>query len=240
MADDWYYAQRGKQLGPVSLDDLKAMLQDRRVAFSDLVWREGMPNWIEARATPELAPPAPVLPPAPAISFQPINPQAGSAPVQQMQYLTPRDTFSVYAGFWLRFVAYLLDWFVLMIPLVIFSFLFHRVSAVPAFHVRNPTWMFVGGGDFFLQVAVWWLYFALMESSPYQATLGKLALGLIVTDTQGRPLTFGRATGRAFAKLINPYTLGIGYMMAGFTERKQGLHDLIAGTLVIRKELPRG
>jgi uncharacterized RDD family membrane protein YckC len=79
-----------------------------------------------------------------------------------------------------------------------------------------------------------------MESSQYHATLGKMLLGLIVTDDQGRPITFGRATGRFFSKLISRFTLGIGYIMAGFTQRKQALHDLIANTLVVRKMLPQG
>jgi len=80
-----------------------------------------------------------------------------------------------------------------------------------------------------------WLYFSLMESSAWQATLGKKALGLTVTDLEGRRISFGRATGRYFAKIISSLILFIGYIMAGFTEKKQALHDLIAGTLVLRK-----
>jgi uncharacterized RDD family membrane protein YckC len=74
-----------------------------------------------------------------------------------------------------------------------------------------------------------------MESSAWQGTLGKKALGLTVTDLEGRRISFGRATGRYFAKIISTLILCIGYMMAGFTERKQALHDMIAGTLVLRK-----
>jgi uncharacterized RDD family membrane protein YckC len=75
-----------------------------------------------------------------------------------------------------------------------------------------------------------------MESSNRQATLGKMALGLIVTDLEDRPVTFARATGRFFSKIITGLIpLGIGYAMAGFTEKKQALHDMIASTLVLRK-----
>jgi uncharacterized RDD family membrane protein YckC len=75
-----------------------------------------------------------------------------------------------------------------------------------------------------------------MESSRHQGTLGKMALGLIVTDSQGRPIGFAHATGRYFAKIITGLIpLGIGYAMAGFTEKKQALHDMIAGCLVLRK-----
>jgi uncharacterized RDD family membrane protein YckC len=80
-----------------------------------------------------------------------------------------------------------------------------------------------------------WLYFSLLESSGWQATLGKKALGLEVTDLAGRRISFGRATGRFFAKYISAIILMIGFLMAGFTEKKQALHDILAGTLVIRK-----
>jgi uncharacterized RDD family membrane protein YckC len=73
-----------------------------------------------------------------------------------------------------------------------------------------------------------------MTSSPRQATLGKMALHLKVTDKDGRRLSFLHATGRHFAKWINGFTMNIGYIIAGLTERKQGLHDMIAGTYVIR------
>jgi len=81
-----------------------------------------------------------------------------------------------------------------------------------------------------------WLYHALMESSEWQATLGKKVLGLVVTDMAGRRVSFGRATGRHFAKIITQHVPAfIGYIMAGFTERKQALHDMIAGCLVLRR-----
>ncbi len=81
-----------------------------------------------------------------------------------------------------------------------------------------------------------WLYYSLMESSAWQGTLGKKALGLRVTDLQGNRVSFGRATGRFFARIISSFTLLIGYIMAGFTEKKQALHDIIASCLVIRQE----
>ncbi len=80
-----------------------------------------------------------------------------------------------------------------------------------------------------------WLYFALMESSPRQATLGKQALGIMVTDLAGQRISFARATGRFFAKILSGLILWIGYVMAAFTERKQALHDLLASCLVVAK-----
>jgi uncharacterized RDD family membrane protein YckC len=88
---------------------------------------------------------------------------------------------------------------------------------------------------FLIRTVLNWLYYALLESSAWQATLGKKALGLEVTDLQGMRIGFGRATGRFFAKIISGIILFMGFIMAGFTEKKQALHDMIAGTLVIRK-----
>jgi len=81
-----------------------------------------------------------------------------------------------------------------------------------------------------------WLYFAGMESSARQATFGKSVMSLHVTNYDGQRISFGHATGRFFAKIISGLIpLAIGYIMAGFTEKKQALHDLIAGTLVLKK-----
>jgi uncharacterized RDD family membrane protein YckC len=81
-----------------------------------------------------------------------------------------------------------------------------------------------------------WLYFAMMESSSWQATLGKRALSIEVTDLAGQRVSFGRASGRHFSKIItNLIPLFIGYILAGFTEKKQAIHDMIASCLVLRK-----
>ena len=82
---------------------------------------------------------------------------------------------------------------------------------------------------------VWWLYFALMESSSNQATLGKKLLGIKVTDMAGQPLSFIHAAGRQLAGLITSMTFYIGYLMAAFTGRKQALHDIIAGAVIVNK-----
>jgi uncharacterized RDD family membrane protein YckC len=81
---------------------------------------------------------------------------------------------------------------------------------------------------------VTWLYFGLMESSSHQATIGKMFLKLLVTGVSGQRLSFSRATLRTMAKYLSSITLGIGFLMCGFTRRKQALHDLIAQCLVLR------
>jgi uncharacterized RDD family membrane protein YckC len=80
-----------------------------------------------------------------------------------------------------------------------------------------------------------WLYFALMESSNRMATLGKMAIGIKVTDLNGNRVSFGRATGRYFARILSGMILMIGYIMAGFTQKKQALHDMMASCLVVLK-----
>lgn len=88
-----------------------------------------------------------------------------------------------------------------------------------------------------IAIGVQWLYEALLTSSTWQATVGKRAFNLKVTDEGGNRISFERATGRFFAKFISNFTVGIGYIMAAFTARKQALHDMIAGTLVMKTNI---
>jgi uncharacterized RDD family membrane protein YckC len=131
-----------------------------------------------------------------------------------------------YAGFWRRVAAVLIDGLILSV-------------------VTVPAGLSMGDGDptgpgalspglVTLSTVVQWLYYALLESSSKQATVGKMALGIRVTDLDGGRISFGRATGRYFGKILSGLILGIGFLMAAFTERKQALHDLLAGTLVVR------
>jgi uncharacterized RDD family membrane protein YckC len=124
---------------------------------------------------------------------------------------------SRYGGFWKRVAAAILD-FVLL-----------SVGSGILVGIAN-----IAGG--LVSLALPWIYEAYMLSSPKQATLGKMALGLIATDTKGRRLTFARATGRHFAKYLSAMILGIGFIMVAFTAKKQGLHDLLADTLVVETQ----
>ncbi|QSZ27609.1 RDD family protein [Aceticella autotrophica] len=142
-----------------------------------------------------------------------------------------------YAGFWRRFVAFIIDYIIVLIPLKIIQAVFFPINNLPSNDQMLAT------GAIFHSIAminiigtiINWLYFALMESSNKQATLGKMVMGIYVTDLEGNRIGFARATGRYFAKLISALILCIGFMMAGWTKKKQALHDMIAGTLVLRK-----
>ena len=152
-----------------------------------------------------------------------------------------------YAGFWVRFLAFLIDsavmgigFVLILIPLIFLTGLGGIVGEIHPNEDMNDVGIFMLFGLLFLAATVsllWtWLYHALMESSEWQATVGKRLLGLVVTDMAGRRLSFGRATGRHFAKIVtNMVPAFIGYIMAGFTERKQALHDMISGCLVLRR-----
>ena len=104
-------------------------------------------------------------------------------------------------------------------------------------HARSPFAMlfFMGGEGFALYTATGWLYYALMESSPLQGTLGKAAVGLRVTDQRGNRISFARASARFFSKLLSAITFDVGFVIAALTPKKQALHDLIASCLVIKR-----
>jgi len=136
-----------------------------------------------------------------------------------------------YGGFWIRLAAYMIDTVVLMIPQYLLRFFYFSTVPVRSY-VEYQTHNFIFA--FFVALPLSWVYFAYLTSSPWQATIGKRALGLVVTDYSGHRLTFGRATGRFFAKGLSGLILGIGFFMVGWTKRKQGLHDILAETLVIK------
>jgi uncharacterized RDD family membrane protein YckC len=161
---------------------------------------------------------------------------------------------SAYAGFWLRFVAIIIDNLVIGIPFLIIFFIFFA-GLIPEFvraaqtNPQDPQFvtqmvMAILPRILFLTIlgaVASWLYWALMESSAWQATLGKKALGLYVADLAGNRISFGKASGRFWSGqglAMVPY-IGFLYrvidcVLAGFTERKQALHDMIAGCLVLR------
>jgi uncharacterized RDD family membrane protein YckC len=220
---DWYYARGGLRQGPVSLQTLRALVASGQVGPDDLVWTEGFPKWVRCADAPQVS-------------------QWGGAVTEarDSQIRPPQRTRPVeYAGFWRRFAAYLLDGLLLTVVLVPLNLIFFVPMGMgmaalddlddpgAVLALLSVYWMYalvVGLGQ--------WLYFALMESSSKQGTLGKMALGIIVTDMDGGRLSFARATGRYFAKMITGLTFTIGYIMAGFTEKKQALHDMIASCLV--------
>ncbi|MFB3813747.1 MAG: RDD family protein [Terriglobales bacterium] len=200
-------------------------------------------------ASPNAASRAPAFGTSPAAAAAP-QPAAYAPPSYSTPgaaFATPAPTFAAseyhgYGGFWIRVLATIIDGLVLgMVLAPLFVIIFVTSGAAGGAAAGDPqaaTMAIMSLMPMFmlLPVAVGWLYEALMVSSSKQATLGHLVLHMKVVDKSGERLSFMHATGRYFAKLINNLTFYIGWLLVAFTERKQGLHDMIAGTYMIKTQ----
>jgi predicted Zn finger-like uncharacterized protein len=150
--------------------------------------------------------------------------------IEEFQFMAGEDEFKGYAGFRKRFSAAIIDGFILAVAGLIIGGLAGFI-----YGYRTGTPEGAGALGNIVGVILGWLYFALMESSSKQGTLGKMALGIKVTDLSGNAISFGRATVRHFGKILSTIILLAGYLMVAFTAKKQGLHDMIAGCLVVKQ-----
>lgn len=225
----------GERHGPYTEADVREWLRSGRLSPDDLGWYQGMTDWKPLSAL------FPEAPPALDRAYSPPKAPPQAAPDRER-------SLQDHAGFWKRLGAYVIDYIVLWIPNSIVSRMMMSAATAEALmqNVQNapstdPQAVLAAWGALYsamtptllAEVAIAWLYFAICESSAWQATLGKLALGIRVVDLDGNRISFLRATGRYFAKILSVMTIFIGYLMVAFTERKQGLHDMIAGTLVL-------
>jgi uncharacterized RDD family membrane protein YckC len=227
---EWFFALDNQQRGPVGIEDIRFMLHAGTLYANSLVWTPGMPQWAAAATVPELAD-----------VFNPIDapdaPDAIGGP-RELQYgLTPShyktSAIGEFATFWQRFVASFIDG-------IVVSAVTQPLSAIIGLAVRDgAAFRHAGeaalGMQFAIGQCIGWLYFALMVTSSKQGTLGMMAMGLVVTDLEGKPITFARATGRHFAAILSEMTCFIGYLMMLWTQKRQTLHDIIAGTLILQR-----
>ncbi len=164
------------------------------------------------------------------------NPESNpyAAPVSEIvdQELMHPSAYAGYAGFWRRSAALFIDWIVLQV--VQFVYMLVAFVALPLAGNNLTAQRSLIVVLYLLIVAGVLAYFAGMESSARQATLGKMAMGIKVTDLYGRRISTGRAVGRLFGKAVSFLIVYVGFLMAAFTQKKQGLHDLMAGTLVLK------
>jgi uncharacterized RDD family membrane protein YckC len=158
-------------------------------------------------------------------------------------------TAIAYAGFWRRLLAHLIDVTVLVTIQVTLALgaltlepqAFSSIDAVGANAVsRALAWDIVAFAEnvatlWLVWAALTWAYYSILESSPMRASVGKAALGLFVGDLYGDPITFSRASARYWLKTLSSMVLMTGWLMAAFTPRKQALHDLLSGTLVLHR-----
>ena len=231
----WYFVDAGHdRQGPVSDEELALAFRQGRVNRNTLVWRDGLAQWAPLEQhlgeLPALPPPEPTLPGMPI----PALPGTGAAPPAPAS--DDLDTV-VDAGFIRRLGAYLIDSMLLgSVFYVVFLVGMVALAVVATHRVDSEETLLIGFVVMYLVYPLMSLaYYAGMESSKLQATVGKMALGIKVVDGQGRRLGFGRAAGRWAGSLVSYLILYIGFFMAGWTRRKQALHDLMAGTFVVDK-----
>jgi uncharacterized RDD family membrane protein YckC len=249
----WYYVDRQQERqGPVAAETIRDAYRSKQIDGDSLVWREGMSQWMPLRQfelefdledePASLAMPPPVAEVA-ADAATPVYASPYAPPTAAVEVaggFNPDTTDIVYAGFWRRFLAYCVDGFLV-------SMAYYAVYIVLIFALGLGSAFMGGSSDVALQgqmllfgvlssasyLVISALYFVLQESSTAQATLGKRLLGIKVTDNEGNRLSRAHALGRWASHLVSYATFYIGYVMAGFTERKRGLHDMVAGTLVV-------
>ncbi|HET7266574.1 MAG TPA: RDD family protein [Oleiagrimonas sp.] len=236
----------GPTRGPVSEEYLRAA-HDEAVLGDDVqVCVQGQGHWrplrqfrgVRAPAAAvgyELEDPTNQPPTAPSMSVplpvQPANPCGDDG-----KLLTHREMPGLHAGFWARFGAWVIDWMITTVGtymLMVVAVVIVMIMVPDAIRGDHSTAELIGQLFFLTAAVAAWLYHAFFESSAKQATPGKMAVGLRVTGLAGERIGFGRASGRFFARIVSAMTLGIGYMMAGWTERKQALHGMIAGCCVV-------
>lgn len=239
----WYYVDRHEQRhGPVAAQVIGDAFRRGQIDGETLVWREGMAEWqplrqFEAAFGLEQAPG--YLPPAPAAVASPYAPP--SATVSQPSNYVAGAGDVVYAGFWRRWAALFIDsilvamasYVVLLVAMLVFGLgfgMFTPPSDPGQFQTSQIVTILV---MYIVGPLLSALYYVLQESSEAQATLGKRLLGIKVTDMEGRRLSRKHALGRWFSHLLCYVTMYIGYLVVAFTDRKQGLHDMVAGTLVV-------
>lgn len=139
-----------------------------------------------------------------------------------------------YGGFWRRLMAVLLDAILLYFPAATVRVLM-GLPAINTFSTMDADSTAAMTASV-IELSIDWLYAALLIASSRRATLGMMVMDLQVCDVQGRRIGFLRATWRYFAQFLSLITAGLGYLMQLFTPRRQALHDLLSGTVVVRPE----
>lgn len=244
----WYYVDaQGQQQGPVTAQIVVGQFRLGRLTTATLVWREGLPTWVgldEVRQELGIAVAAaaiPVAPPAPPV----VAPVQQQIPPRDESVGAPRRSVApsvgaqdiVYAGFLRRWAALFIDSIILSVVFYALFMFFGMAAVFGSASLDAGTGAAALNGIFAMMYLLYFLmagaYYSLLESSSNQATVGKMALGIKVTDSNGQRLSFLHALGRWASAALSYLTFYIGFFFAGWTERKQALHDFVAGTLVV-------
>ena len=257
---DWYYAAGGKQAGPVTDEALADLVRTGVIRAETLVWNSGLPGWVPYL---QVLAPAPVTAAAAgplAVGGSTFCTECGrpfsandlvrfgdrwicgnckeTFAQKLREGVAPRGTM-VYAGFWVRVGATLIDQLILLAVVAVLAFIgflvlaptLSRSGAAP--EAALAAMSIVVGVGYLLLIGGSACYEAFFVSRS-GATPGKKALGLKVVMPDGGPVSLGRAFGRFFAKMLSAMPLDLGFIMVGFDSEKRGLHDYICSTRVIR------
>jgi uncharacterized RDD family membrane protein YckC len=258
---EWYYVDSGQRIGPVTENDLHSLYASGKIRHNTLVWKAGMPEW----QTFETAQPFLQLPTADGQFCTECGKQCGSSDLvafgaarvcagckdaffqrvrEQGSAVAAGRAFLLYAGFWIRFLALIIDGLIIGVFFFVIAIIVFLIPGRSFFHdLQNPAASSAAIGMIYGGIGLLYLFlFGAMVF--YQSwfvarrggTPGKLALGLRVVRSDGTALTLGRSIGRAFAYILNNLVpFSIGFIIAGFDSQKRALHDHICDTRVIHK-----
>lgn len=257
---DWYYAESGRQIGPIQEDSFEALVRSGVVRPDTLVWQQGMQNWQPYGTVAPAQPQPAAVATAVADSSTRFCTECGR-PFRQSELIpfgnsfvcaTCKEVFAHklregvnagsalrYGGFWIRFVALLIDAAILGTVSILLSMVgalvFFRgmVPGVPGASLAYSGIFIAYQGVMFLINLAIGISYSVYFWTRYGATPGKLALRLKVITSRGGPISVPLAIARYFAYYVSVFTLGIGYIMAGLDPQKRALHDRICDTRVI-------
>lgn len=261
----WYYADAGRQVGPVEDAQLDDLVRAGAVRDDTLIWREGMANWQPHSAVRGPAKPVPIptaaVPiaaetrfcsecgrPHPASEMVTIGTATVCAQCKPLYMQRMREGGQAvgvrhYGGFWIRFVAIIIDGIIIGVVGFLITLPLRLIMGVSAISIAQsqdpsaalaalPAILGMAGLSVLINVALGVAYEGYFVSTK-GGTIGKLALGLQIIRLDGSRLSFGQACGRYFARILSGIILYIGFIMAAFDSEKRSLHDRICNSLVI-------
>jgi uncharacterized RDD family membrane protein YckC len=243
--DAIYFARLGQRYGPVDVSAVRDLLEEGKLGADDHIWDPDLDDWVPVRRYPFLFSSAvPEAVGVPGVDSEPAMPPPIEAIAESAESLYREAPGLPYGGFGHRAAAWIIDLLVLAVPeaLIIYWIMTQMGLDQSALTVLGEPSAEQDAlvSEFYqrLQLAtlvMQGVYWTLMESSVWQATVGKRAMGLVVTDTHGHRLGIGRAFLRFLGRVLCGMTLGTGYLLVLITSRRQGLHDLLARTIVVRR-----
>jgi uncharacterized RDD family membrane protein YckC len=255
----WYYEKDKQRIGPITDADIERLAGEGTITPDTRVWNEAAAEWMPYRnvqAGPGgNASPSPraadavarvacsqcgkMLPADDLIQYQGLNICASckSSFFQKVKEGASLPGTMAYAGFWIRFGAKVIDGIITYIINLIIAFIGGAMigGVMANASPRNPGAQIGFAAVLFLLQMTANAVYATFFVGKYQATPGKMAVGIMIITPDGGRVSYARALGRHFAEMLSAILLGIGYLMIAFDDEKRALHDRICDTRVIKK-----